>query len=497
MVASLSAIVLSNCKTNPESTGSICISTSANTVDSCMPPPPEPSPFAAANAQTNLPEVRKPPVPVRPDLAGNSMPGETQPSGQPSSLAQAVRQAIDYNPQIGMALARAREARAGIGVATSALLPQLEGRVAAGPGIGGNYQTASGADFFDPKQTTGSMRSEVGVSARQLLYDFGATQSRVDRSQATYQSETERALDQSDDIAQRVADSYVKIREQQQLITLATENVTELRRIAKLVQDNETNGNATKADTKRVSARLAEAEQSLSDAQLELQIAVDRFQILVGRKPGTLKSAPDLSRHIPPGPAQALELAEARSPRLQAIRASIRAARSEIDAIKGEGKPTVNLEGDYLSKGYSGYGKTSELDARGVIALRYKFADGGLNRSRIEEAAGRLQAEEFRLLYEKDQLSGDLRQSYQAIASSRGKTSMINTGLEASEKARALYLEQFGGGKRTLLELLDVQASWYLARRNQITNQHEEMRAVYAILRSMGRLTQSILGQGA
>jgi hypothetical protein len=59
------------------------------------------------------------------------------------------------------------------------------------------------------------------------------------------------------------------------------------------------------------------------------------------------------------------------------------------------------------------------------------------------------------------------------------------------------YLEQFGGGKRTLLELLDVQASWYLARRNEITNQNDELRAVYAILRSLGRLTQAVLGSKA
>lgn len=462
-----------------------------------MTPPPEPSPFAPADANTNLPEARKPQPPPRSDTAGNSAPGEVPGPGRPVTLTQAVRQAIDYNPLIGEALARAREARAGIGVATSAMLPQLDAHVAAGPGIGGNYYTASGADFFDPQQTMGSMRTEVGVTARQLIYDFGATQSRVDRSQAAYQSETEKALDQSDDISQRVAETYIKILEQQELIALANENVAELQRIGKLVSDNESNGNATKADTKRVTSRIAEAEQARSDAELELQIAVDRFQTLVGRKPGKLKGPPSLGGVIPPGPEQALSFAEARSPKLQALRSGIRAARAEIEAIKGDGKPMVNLEGDYLSKNFAGYQKTSELDARGVIAFRYKFADGGLNRSRIEEANGRLQQQEYRLLYEKDQLASDLRQSYQAIATARGKLSLIRTGLESSQKARSLYLEQFGGGKRTLLELLDVQASWYLARRNEITNQHDEIRAVYAILRSLGRLTQAVLGSKA
>jgi TolC family type I secretion outer membrane protein len=416
-----------------------------------------------------------------------------EPEVAPTTLAAAISRALEQNPEIGVALARAREARAGIGVARAGLYPQLEGRAAGGLGAGGSYDTPWGAGYFDGKQTTGSGRGEVGISAQQLLYDFGATASDVNRSKNAYQSQVENALDTSEDIAQRVAEAYLKILEQNELLTVANQNMAELQRIARLVQDNEANGNATAADTKRVKARLAEADQNRTDTQLALQIANDQFQLLTGAMAGKLRPAPSLRSALPASPTAAIELAEMRSPRLKSSESAIRAAKNEIDAIKGQGAARVEFQGDYLSKNFAGIASSSELDARAMLAIRYKFLDGGLNSSKIEEASARLHREQMRYRYERDDLSSRLRQAYQSLSSARGKTQQIQDGLQASSKARELYLEQFSGGKRSLLELLDVQASWYIARRNDIANRYEEHKSSYSVLRSVGQLTQVVL----
>jgi hypothetical protein len=41
------------------------------------------------------------------------------------------------------------------------------------------------------------------------------------------------------------------------------------------------------------------------------------------------------------------------------------------------------LQGDHLSKNFAGVDTSSELDARAMLALRYKFIDGGLNSSKL------------------------------------------------------------------------------------------------------------------
>jgi outer membrane protein TolC len=67
--------------------------------------------------------------------------------------------------------------------------------------------------------------------------------------------------------------------------------------------------------------------------------------------------------------------------------------------------------------------------------------------------------------------------------------------VKASDNARALYNEQFSGGKRTLLELLDVQSAYYSAKYNSIVNATEVRLTTFNILRSLGRLGDSLIAR--
>jgi TolC family type I secretion outer membrane protein len=498
-MATVLLIGLSACTRNRDITGSLCVAAGESAVARCA--EGDDNVAAApigADAESAAPPgpqelgqvIPSPPVLLPP--VDNISRGE-EPKSAPASLSASIAQALEQNPEIGVELAKAKEALAGIGVARAGLYPQFEGRVAAGWGAGGNYTTPWGSDYFDPTQTTGSLRGEAGLSAQQLLYDFGATENDVNRSKNSYQSKAEAVVDKTEDLSQRVAEAYLKILEQTELVAVANQNMAELQRIAKLVQDNETNGNATTADTKRVKARLSEADQNRIDAQLGLQLAGDQFRLLVGSSPGKLTPAPLLLAALPSSPDAAIAIAERRSPRLKASESAIRAAKNEIDAIKGQGAARVELQGDYVSKNYAGVNTNSELDARAMLAVRYKFLDGGLNSSKIEEAAARLHREEMLYRFERDDLHSRLRQAYQSLGSAQSKRQQIQDGLQASSKARELYLQQFSGGKRSLLELLDVQASWYLARRNDITNRFDVHKSSYTVLRSLGQLTQALL----
>lgn len=488
------------CGRNVDSTGSLCVAAGESAIARCAD-----SSDATAQAPIGaLSETAQPPSALALGRLNPSPPillppvdntSQAEPAAAaPGSLQASVTRALEQNPEIGMALAKAKEARAGIGVAEAGLYPQLEGRAAGGVGAGGNYKTPWGTEFFNDKKTSGSARGDVALSAQQLLYDFGSTKDDVNRSKNSYQAQVESALDTGEDIAQRVSESYLKILEQTELLAVANENMAELERIAKLVQDNESNGNATVADTKRVKARLAEADQTRIDTQLALQVANDQFKLLVGSPAAKkLSPAPSLLATLPPSPEAAIELAERRNPKLKSSESTIKAAKNEIDAIKGQGAARIELQGDYFSKNFDGYNNSSEMDARAMLALRYKFLDGGLNSSKIEQAAARLHHAEMRYRYDRDDISSKLRQAYQSLGSARSKRQQIQDGLQASSKARELYLEQFGGGKRSLLELLDVQGSWYLARRNEITNRFDEHRSSYTVLRSVGQLAGMLL----
>jgi hypothetical protein len=96
-----------------------------------------------------------------------------------------------------------------------------------------------------------------------------------------------------------------------------------------------------------------------------------------------------------------------------------------------------------------------------MVSLTYRLYDGGLNASKVEQASARITQEEMRLKGEQEDIEAELRNNYWLVGSSRSKTANLRDAVQNSAKARELYEEQFKGGKRTLLELLDVQQSYY------------------------------------
>ena len=61
---------------------------------------------------------------------------------------------------------------------------------------------------------------------------------------------------------------------------------------------------------------------------------------------------------------------------------------------------------------------------------------------------------------------------------------------------RRLYTEQFKGGKRTLLELLEVQSAYFQSSLAVTNNDYEQRRAIVQILRVLGLLTKTVLPKG-
>lgn len=430
-----------------------------------------------------------------PTPAESGGPGDARFSG---SVSEAVRRAVGDHPLIGLAGARVSEALSGIGVAESALYPAIEGRVGAGPGMTGTFQDSTTRSYWGgDKNISGAARGEASLSGRQLLYDFGAVKSDIAKNSALYDSEALKLREQTEAVTGQVADIYLKILEQRELLAAATENVTALEKIVKLVEENEKNGNGTVADMKRVRSRLIDGQSAVADAKSELQIGSDRFARLVHARPGTLRPTVFSPSLIPRTPDAVIRVVPKGNPRVLALEAALRAARHEIDAQKASVMPKLALETDIGIKEYRTLKDRTEVDAKGLVVLKYKFLDGGLHSNQLEQLNARVIQAEMRLRSESDDIEAEIRKHFRTLDVARSKAASLKDNVETALKARQLYDEQFRGGKRTLLELLDIQTTYSTARRTAIANKFEEQRAIQGILQTMGRLTASMLNSEA
>jgi outer membrane protein, adhesin transport system len=412
-------------------------------------------------------------------------------SRQFSRLEDAVASAVLDFPEIAASKARVREAAAGIGVARAGLFPTADARIAAGANYSGGFEGRSMP--YEKASNALDGRFDGGVILRQLLFDFGAVRSDMERAKLLRDAEQMKLVEKIDEIAHRTAQAYLRILEQRSLLSLVDDTIAAHERLLKIVQAHAREGHGTVADVQRVNSRLIDVKAIRSDVSLQLMGAEDQFERLTRGRPGRLGPAPDLSGKIPPGPAAAVQRMLDNNPRLAALQATRRSTEKELDFQRASQLPKFNLEVDTESKNFrNGQLGRTQLEGRAMVAMRYRITDGGLSRATEEQISARIQGHEMTLLNEREQFEADLRQGYRAIDSARRKERLIGEGVASARRVQELYLEQFKGGKRTIFELLDGQMAFYTARRSQIESQYEGRRAVFDILKATGELTMRL-----
>lgn len=417
-------------------------------------------------------------------------------AGSPLSLADVVRNAIRSSAQVGLATAARSETEAGVDAARAAYRPVFDLNSGSGQNTFGTLMTKGKTNYFSRENTAGAWRSDFRVVGSLMVYDFGAIDADVARAMSARDAAALREAAAAEEAAFTAAQLYVRVLQSRELLALADENLAALKVIAKLISTNVQNGNATQADIQRVEARVLDGESARADQELQLKSATEQFIRNVNLQPGELRPPPSFDNALPASVERGLEEALRRNPMIIANAAVVASARAEAAALKATNLPRISLDTSAQTKTYRGNTNKTELDLSAMVSLSYRLADGGLNAAKGEQAAARLTQAQIRDLDTRESLELDLRQQFLQYSSAKAKREGLLAGVKTSANARELYQEQFIGGKRTLLELLEVQNAYYSARFNSIVNASDLRLSTFSILRSTGRLSSTILGSG-
>ncbi|MGL4440513.1 MAG: TolC family protein [Bosea sp. (in: a-proteobacteria)] len=413
---------------------------------------------------------------------------QTSRPAPPVKLADAIANAVLTYPEIKISQARAREAKAGVDIARAVLYPSADLRLATGMNFAGSYEGQTIP--YKTSNNTVDGRMDGGVILRQLVYDFGAARSDIERAELLRDAERLKVREKIDDIAYKTTQSYLRVLEQRALVALVDEIIAAHEQLARVVQAHAKEGHGTIADVQRVNSRLVDVRAIRSDVTLQLKSAEDQFERLTRFKPNRLIAPPDVRRSLPGSPAIAIAQMLANNPRLAALQTTAQSSRKELESQRAGILPKINLEVESESKNFrNGPSGRTQGEARAMLSMRYRLMDGGLSEATQQQILARIEGGEFSFINEREQLEADIRQAYRAIDSSGRKLRLVAEGVNSASKVRQLYLEQFKGGKRTVFELLDSQMSFFTIRRNQIENQFEGQRATFDILRAAGSLT--------
>lgn len=399
-------------------------------------------------------------------------------TGDPLLKAR-VRDAVARHPEVRSALGAVDGAIAAIDEARAAFKPQISG------------QSEGGWRHYDRNTTLGSPERRystggLGLSVRQLVYDFGAAAALVQSNEARTRVAEARMEAKRSEIALRAIQVLVELDRSRRQFDLAQENETARRAIAGYVKDRFDLGGGAVSDVLRAESRVAEAVGGVVAARTRVEAAEAGYREIFGVVPAAVPLGADSPVDVP-GLGKVADLALAFSS-VRAAAAVRQSAEAEARAITARTMPQLNFEASVNRRDLVGYNVSPGTDRVAGLSLRYDFYTGGAASAREAQALSRLRQseEDYRASIQTFE-----RFAEEALAEARASVQLVVARIEAVELAanslRAVR-EQFAFRRGTLLDLLTAQEAVNGAGQALIDAYAQQVLGSYRVLYIASRL---------
>jgi outer membrane protein len=334
-----------------------------------------------------------------------------------------------------------------------------------------------------------------GLSATQILYDFGKTYSSIDASKYALKSKEIETLRARNRAALDFIIAYYDLLEAERLLQVAREDVQRYEAHKKDADARYNAGVVTRNEVLEADVKLADSRQRSLIADNLRSYRASRLNSLLLR-PLNEPVQPEEFTQVPSTGItleQAWTTAETESPEIGVIDAGIQGQEESIKAVRAEYLPNLFLQGGYQ---YQENQYVVHQDNWSLIAgVSINLSSGGATSAKM--AAGKAELQALRITRDKiiDAVRLDVKNAYLDLQSSSQRIDVMKTSVSQAEENLRLQRLRYQEGVGTAIEVLDAvtllstsQTNWWRAR-------YDFERAEAGLLYSMGRELMSVYGK--
>ncbi|WP_294157933.1 TolC family protein [uncultured Selenomonas sp.] len=282
--------------------------------------------------------------------------------------------------------------------------------------------------------------------------------------------------------------AYYQLLEYRNLIEVSQEAVDTLQEHLNNVNAQYRVGTVAKSDVLASEVQLADAQQSLVNAQNNYDVAMATLNNIIGLPSDTLLNVKDSLQYTP----YDLDLDDctvyALDNRPDGIVADyeVEQAKESVEIAKAGYRPDVNAA---LSKTISG---DNEFDNdRGDqwtagFSASWNIFDNGVTHSGIETAKASLRAKEEAAAASKEQIQLDVRQQYLSLLAAEKNIHTTSKAVEQAEEDYKIAQVRYSAGVDTNLSVMDAQEKLTSARTNYYTALYNYNTSKAALDKAMG-----------
>jgi multidrug efflux system outer membrane protein len=405
------------------------------------------------------------------------------------TLDSLVERAVKANPDLRIAQARVREARAQYGVVSADLYPTI--------GVSGSYQrqrvsegsfiTGGGGDI----QVEGDLY-QVGFDATWEIDVFGGIRRNIEAASADISGAIEDRRDVLITLLSEVARNYIELRSAQQQIKFAKANVEAQQETLELTKVRFDAGLVSDLDVQRSQAQVQTTAATIPTLETSARQSIHLLSVLLGKEPTALVQELSAEAPIPPTPP---EVPVGLPSELLRRRPDVRRAERELAGATARiGVATSDLFPKFSLTGILGLSssKIGDLGDSGntfysiIPGVRWPIFDFGRIRSNIAVQGAR--EEQAAIGYEQTVLASlrDVEDALVAFSQEQSRRETLTAAVDANRTAVELSNQLYQQGLTDFLSVLQAQRDLFVSEDALVRSNRSVSSNLVALYKALG-----------
>ena len=407
-----------------------------------------------------------------------------------------IESALKQSPDIRVARARVRQARAGLAGNKANLFPTVAVDAATLRTRSPNLSALSGQG----SSNAGRGPLSLYIAAFDASWEidlFGGTRRSIEAASAEADAADAQLADAHVQLAAEVAQAYITLREQQESLAHLTSSEQLEAEMFELTQQRRARGVASQLEVERLMTQLDNTRAQMSPVQASIAESLDQLAMLTGGSPGTLDaelSAPKPLPGVPETVAVGDPAALLKSrPDIRAAERRLASSTAQIGVRKADWFPKLSLLGSlgFAATDPSHLARKENGTWMTLPRLQWNILDFGRVAAGVEGAEGG--RDEAEASYESVVLKA-LRDADVALSryGHQREHVVVLRRVEASaERASTLQQQRYRAGTASMLEWLDVERTRVVAQQSRISGDADLLKDFVSLQKSLGLGWQS------
>ena len=349
---------------------------------------------------------------------------------------------------------------------------------------------------WDPSEKDNYDYSIGSLKAVQNIFDGFGTTHATNRDVARAQAAYNKYLEVAQDKMKRAIVAYIDVIKYGKLVKITEDNIKIHEKIKEKVDERYKKGYGTKSELERVTGRLSlaisnhvSAKSNYADAKIKFRKALDKN---IDAKD---LETPNFKYTLPNNFDEALQKSIKNNPSMLVSEHDKEVSKEALEYAKRNNYPTLDVELEatrYNNKNGSNVDSRDE-DYSAMLVMNYNLYNGGKDQA---EKLKYKSLQKFEAAH-KQTLEEELKESLDLAWNSYV---MLNEQLtyqkeyqKYTENSKEAYFEEFQLGRKSLIDLLDIQDEINSIKMQITSNEYEILISKYRILDATGELYTSFI----